>query len=173
VVCIPDRWANWRGYKGDHEKFDLHDFVKAFCVQRGIASQIVEQDTLRSAYQCRVLWWLSLAIYVKSKRTPWVLEELDPDTAFVGLGFSIDDQAERGQHVILGCSHIYNPRGEGLQYRLTKLDNPVMRRGNPYMKVEDARKVGDGIRQLCYEAMGYLPKRVAQDRPAERCGRTL
>jgi hypothetical protein len=57
---------------------------------------------------------VSLALYVKGMRTPWVLDGLDEDTAFVGLGFSIDRNAEKGANVVLG-SHIYSSRGEGLQ----------------------------------------------------------
>jgi hypothetical protein len=93
-------------------------------------------------------------------RTPWVLDSLAPGTAFVGLGFSIDRKAMAGQHVVVGCSHIYSEKGEGLQFRLGKIDNPIIRRGNPFMTMEDARRVGDGIRQLFHEAMLRLPDRV-------------
>ena len=105
-------------------------------------------------------WWLSLALYVKGMRTPWVLEELDADTAYVGLGFSIDRNADKGAHVVLGCSHIYSSRGEGLQYRLSKVENPVIRRGNPFMSKDDARRTGETIRQLFFDARMKLPRRV-------------
>ncbi len=72
LVFFPDRWREFRGYQTDAERFDVHDFVKAFCVQRGIATQFLAQDTLADRYQCRVWWWLSLALYVKAMRTPWV-----------------------------------------------------------------------------------------------------
>ena len=134
--------------------------MKAHCVPRGITSQFLNEHTLSEEQQCRVWWWLSLALYVKSMRTPWVLDDLDSDTAFVGLGFSIDRKASRDRHVVLGCSHIYNSRGEGLQYRLTKVEDPTIRRGNPFMSRGDARVVGDTIRQLFYEAKMKLPSRV-------------
>ena len=92
LIYIPDRWQHFRGYRTESESFDLHDFVKAFCVQRGIATQFLNQDTLANKYQCRVWWWLSLALYVKGMRTPWLLDNLADDTAFVGLGFSIRSQ---------------------------------------------------------------------------------
>ncbi|MGD1037559.1 MAG: hypothetical protein ABR878_10255 [Roseiarcus sp.] len=160
LIFYPDRWKDFRGYRTEAERFDVHDFVKAFCVQRGIATQFLEQHTLADAYQCRVWWWLSLAIYVKSMRTPWVLSSLAEDTAFVGLGFSIDSTAERGNHVVLGCSHIYSGKGEGLQYRLTKIENPIIRRGNPFMSKDDARRTGETIRQLFFDARLKLPERV-------------
>ena len=157
LIYIPDRWQPFRGYSIESESFDLHHFVKAFCVQRGIATQFLNEDTLTDNYQCRVWWWLSLALYVKSLRTPWLLDNLAEDTAFVGLGFSIDRNAPRGNHIVLGCSHIYSARGEGLQYRLSKIENPIMRGDNPFMSGDDARRVGETSRQLFFDARMKLP----------------
>jgi hypothetical protein len=160
LIFFPRRWDGFRGFRTHSEQFDVHNFVKAFCVQRGVATQFLTEDTLSDQYQCRVWWWLSLALYVKSMRTPWVLDGLAKETAFVGLGFSIDRSAEHGQHVVLGCSHIYSSRGEGLQYRLTKVENPIIRRGNPFMSRDDARRTGETIRQLFFDARLRLPDRV-------------
>ncbi|HEV2521707.1 MAG TPA: SIR2 family protein [Candidatus Acidoferrales bacterium] len=160
LIFYPSRWNDFRGYRTESESFDVHDFVKAFCVQQGVASQFLDQETLIDLYQCRVWWWLSLALYVKGMRTPWVLDSLAEDTAFAGLGFSIDRSAETGQHVVLGCSHIYSSRGEGLQYRLSKVENPIIRRGNAFMSKDDARRTGETIRQLFFDARFKLPDRV-------------
>jgi NAD-dependent SIR2 family protein deacetylase len=160
VIFFPSRWDDFRGYRTEAESFDVHDFVKAFCVQRGVATQFLDQKTLIDSYQCRVWWWLSLALYVKGMRTPWVLDSLAENTAFAGLGFSIDRSAELGRHVVLGCSHIYSARGEGLQYRLSKVENPIIRRGNAFMSKDDARRTGETIRQLFYDARLKLPDRV-------------
>lgn len=160
LIYIPDRWQCYRGFSNDSEHFDLHNFVKAYCVQRGIASQFLNEDTLSNSYQCRIWWWLSLALYVKGMRTPWLLSDLSDDTAFVGLGYSVDSNAQRGDHILLGCSHIYSARGEGLQYRLSKIENPIIRRGKPFMSADDAQRVGDSIRQLFFDARMKLPERV-------------
>lgn len=160
LVFIPDRWSVWREYLDDQERFDLHDFVKAYCVQKGIATQFLEQHTFGSTQQCRVWWWLSIALYTKAMRVPWVLDALDPDTAFVGLGFTVDRSAAKGRHVVLGCSHLYNARGEGLQFRLSKIENPIIIQRNPYMQYDDARRVGETIRQLFFESQFRLPPRV-------------
>lgn len=160
IVYVPDRWSEYRGFRTKSERFDLHDFVKAFCVQKGIATQFLNEKTLRDTDQCRVWWWLSLALYVKSMRTPWVLESLDDDTAFVGIGFSVDPTKQRGRHVVLGCSHIYSASGEGLQYRLSKVEQPKIIKGNPFMSEDDARRLGETIRHLFYESRSKLPRRV-------------
>lgn len=160
MIFYPTRWREFRGYRNEAERFDVHDFVKAFCVQRGIATQFLDEETFGDGYQCRVWWWLSLALYVKAMRTPWVLHSLADDTAFVGLGFSIDPVAEKGKHVVLGCSHIYSGKGEGLQYRLSKIEDPVFYGKNPFMSKDDARRTGETIRQLFFDARLKLPDRV-------------
>jgi hypothetical protein len=160
VIFIPTRWARWRTFETESERFDLHNFVKAFCVPQGIATQFLEEDTLENDLQCRIRWWLSLALYVKSMRTPWVLSSLDNDSAFVGLGISLDRKAEKGNNVILGCSHLYNAQGQGLQFRLSKIENPVFRHRNAFMSYDDARRVGETIRQLFWESRFRLPGRV-------------
>lgn len=160
LIFFPERWFQLRAYRTEEEHFDVHDFVKSYCVQRGISTQFLDADTLTLEDQCSVWWWLSLALYVKSMRTPWVLQSLDPETAFVGLGFSVDPSAPSGQHVILGCSHIYSSRGEGLQFRLSKIENPIFKGRNPFMSEEDARRLGETIRQLFFDAKSKLPSRV-------------
>jgi len=161
VVFVPSRWDSWTGFESTDEAFDLHDFIKAYCVQKGIATQLLRQETLTDHYQCRVWWWLAVALYAKAMRTPWVLDALDPETAFVGLGFTVDTKAGRGEHIVLGCSHLYNAQGEGLQFRLSKIENPTIgRRGNPFMSHEDARRVGETIRELFYATHMRLPHRV-------------
>lgn len=160
LILTPTRWSSWRGFKTDSESFDVHDFVKAHSAQRGIATQFLDQDTLGYPDKCRVWWWLSVALYAKAMRTPWVLEGLDPETAFVGLGYTIRRHASPGEHVVLGCSHIYNAQGQGLQFRLSKIENPIISRGNPFLPYEDARRVGETIRELFWRSRVELPKRV-------------
>lgn len=160
LVFFPERWGKLRGYATGTERFDVHDFVKASSVQRGIGTQFLEQSTLADSLQCRVWWWLSLAFYVKAMRTPWVLDGLDRDSAFVGLGMSLDRTREHGRQVVMGCSHIYSSRGEGLQYRLSQVENPVFYGKNPFLSRDDARRIGEQIRELFFEARSKLPNRV-------------
>lgn len=160
LILTPERWSRWRGFSTEQEVFDVHDFVKAYCVQRGIATQFLDQDTLTYPDKCRIWWWLSTAMYAKAMRTPWVLDGLDAETAFVGLGYAVNTRAERGRHIVVGCSHLYNAQGQGLQFRLSRVENPVMVGGNPFLGFEDARRLGENIRTLFWEAHLRLPRRV-------------
>ncbi len=162
LIITPRRWVNWRWYENDDERFDLHDFVKAYCARKGIATQFIDEETLSDPQTCRIRWWLSLALYAKSFRTPFVLKAAADDTAFVGFGTSIDRHGQDGRKVVLGCSHIFNAQGQGLQYRLSKIENPTFdrRRRNAFLSRDDARRVGESIKQLFFEARGALPHRV-------------
>jgi hypothetical protein len=160
LVFFPERWSRFRKYDTENESFNVHDFVKAASVLKGLGTQFLNQSTLADQLQCRVWWWLSLAFYVKAMRTPWVLDGLDRDTAFVGLGMSLKSGAERSKHVVMGCSHIYSSRGEGLQYRLSQVENPVFYGRNPFLSRDDARRVGEQIRELFFDSREKLPSRV-------------
>jgi hypothetical protein len=159
-IYIPGRWKELRAFDLDGDRFDLHDFVKSSAIPLGCSTQFLEQNTLTNLQQCRVRWWLSLATYAKGMRTPWALTELDKDSAYVGIGYSVRHRAEGEGHVVLGCSHLYSPNGHGLQFRLNKIENPIMRRKNPFMSFDDARRLGEGIRELFFDAHLKLPKRV-------------
>ncbi len=160
LIFYPDRWAAYRRFSTEEERFDVHDFVKASSVQRGIGTQFLDQETLADKLQCRVWWWLSLAFYVKALRTPWLLNDLDRNTAYVGLGMSYDLNQEQGKKVVMGCSHIYSSQGEGLQYRLSQVENPVFYGKHPFLSRDDARRVGEQIRELFFESRSVLPNRV-------------
>src|SRR5690606_40084481 len=96
VIYIPDRWLSYTSFHEKNEDFDLHDYIKAYCAEKGIATQFIQQGTINSTLQCQINWWLSLSYYVKSLRTPWVLENLDKSTAFAGIGYSVSNKKSAG-----------------------------------------------------------------------------
>jgi hypothetical protein len=164
AVFVPDRWRRWERSGPGEGSLDLRRFVKAYCIQRGISTQFVRESTPNKSYRCEILWWLALSFYVKAMRTPWILEAAERDTAYVGLGFCIDQSARDGGRVVLGCSHIYDSNGFGLQYRLSKIEDAIIRGRNAFLSREDARRIGETVRQLFYESMGRLPRRVVVHR---------
>lgn len=160
LIFVPKRWEAFKVVVSVDEKFNFHDYIKAYAARHGQATQFVREETAINPQICRIRWWLSLALYVKAMRTPWRLDSIDDETAFVGIGYSIDGDARLGRHVLLGCSHVYSSRGEGLQFRLGRIENPIMRGRNAFMSEDDARRTGDTIRQLFYDSKMQLPKRV-------------
>ncbi|MGV4439031.1 SIR2 family protein [Ornithobacterium rhinotracheale] len=163
VIYIPSRWEYFTSYNEQGESFDLHDYIKAFCAEKGIMSQLIRERTIKDQKQsCQIHWWLSLSFYVKSLRVPWVLANTDKNTAFAGLGYSIDSKENSDGHVVLGCSHIYSSTGEGLKYKLAKISNNKIqwRYKKPHLCYDDAYEFGRNILNLFYESMNELPKRV-------------
>jgi hypothetical protein len=133
LIYIPKELDPLTGYSDDTGNFDLHDFVKAYAVQKNIATQFIREKTIDSDLRCQIMWALSLAIYVKSCRIPWVVSGLQNDTAFAGIGYSLN-KSSRGTNVIVGCSHIYSADGQGLKYKLSKINDVTFdRRKNPYL----------------------------------------
>lgn len=160
VIFIPNSWNAFTRIDDVQEIFDLHDHIKAYAAQRGIATQFIREDTLSDPLTCQVNWWLSLSFYVKALRTPWILTGLEPNTAFVGIGYSVNHKQER-EKVVLGCSHIYNSSGQGLKYKLSRVEDCYIdQKNNPFLSYQDAYKFGVLIRELFFNAMGELPLRV-------------
>ena len=160
VIFVPRAWAPYELVDEGDEHFNLHDFVKAFAARNGQSTQLLREKTVVPIASCRVKWWLSLALYAKAMRTPWRLDCIDEDSAFVGIGYSIEGKALSSPHILLGCSHVYSARGEGLQFRLGRIEHPIIRGRNPNMSLDDARRTGETIRQLFFDARMRLPKRV-------------
>lgn len=163
VIFIPERWEPFTGYNTKDEVFDLHDYIKAFCAEKGVTSQFIREKTIKdSLMSCQINWWLSLSYFVKSFRTPWVLDNADSSTAFAGLGYSINSKADNRGHIVLGCSHIYSSTGEGLKYKLSRIsdDKIQWRKKKPHLSYDDAYEFGRNVINLFYESMHELPKRV-------------
>jgi len=160
VIFIPAEWHLYRKYDIEGEKFDLHDYIKAFSASRGIATQLIEEKTINNGLKCQTCWWLGLSFYVKSFRTPWILNNPESETAYAGIGYSISGSKEDTE-IVIGCSHIYNSNGEGLKYKLSRVDDYVIdSQSNPYLSYDDAFQFGISIRELFYSSMNSQPKRV-------------
>lgn len=160
TIFIPNEWQLYRKYEIDGESFDLHDYIKAFAISKGVATQIIEEDTLSDKLKCQIFWWLSLSFYVKSLRTPWILNNSEPNTAYAGIGYSVNRNSDN-LNIVIGCSHIYNSSGEGLKYKLTKVNDFYLdKQLNPFLSYNDAFQFGITIRELFYHSMDTLPERV-------------
>lgn len=160
LIYIPKEFDWLTSFSGDFENYDLHNFVKAYAAQKNIATQFIREKTLESNLRCQIMWALSLAIYVKSCRIPWVISGLRQDTAFAGIGYSIN-KSSTGTDIVVGCSHIYSSDGQGLKYKLSKLNEVVLDyRKNPFLTENEAYKLGLNIKELFYKSFTELPKRV-------------
>lgn len=161
VIFIPTSWSLHKQFKHDGESFDLHNYIKAYAAQHSFTTQIIEEKTLSDPMACEICWWLSLALFVKAMRIPWALANLESDTAYAGIGYSVKTNSKGIVEIVLGCSHIYNAKGQGLRYKLSKVEQPQFdRKKNPYLTYEEAFKFGITIRELFVKSLDKLPRRV-------------
>lgn len=158
IIFVPREWKDYESVETEDMCSDLHDYVKAYCAQRGVRTQFLREGTLSKELQCEVLWWLAQAIYVKSLRTPFILQSNDSETVFVGIGYGMAKRREGG--VVLGCSHIYDAAGQGLRYHVSRIKNPLWIQDNPYLQKDDAITLGYQVRQLFHQTYHQLPRRV-------------
>lgn len=160
MIYIPKEYDILTSYEDEVIRFDLHDYVKAFAVQKHISTQFIREKTLDSELDCQIAWAISLAIYVKAGRTPWVLSNLRTDTAFAGIGYSVN-HFNNGEQTLIGCSHIYASDGQGLRYKLSKIKDVTFdAQKNPYLSENEAYQLGLNIKELFFSSFSSLPKRV-------------
>lgn len=165
LVFIPDAWKPYEKVSEGAVSLDLHDQIKAFCVQHQIRSQLIREEKVRNERSARIYWWLSLAFFTKSLRVPWSLAESSDNVAYAGIGYSFDPSAET-RKIVTGCCHVYDSAGLGLRFRLGELENPIWRRDefsprkNPHMSRDDAYRLGIRTRQLFFESHSNQPDRV-------------
>ncbi len=146
IIYIPNKWEKFRENKSLDIYFDLHDSLKIYCVKRNIKIQFIEDKSIEYGDIAKVLWWLSLGIYVKANGTPWKIRTDEEDTAFVGLGYALRQNAK--DKVVLGSSQIFDNNGNGLKFLLQPIENPVYYKKNPFMSKDDAFKLVSNIRNI-------------------------
>jgi hypothetical protein len=149
AIYIPDYWKNFRELKNENTYFDLHDSLKLYAVKKGLHLQFIEDKSITYSDQTKVKWWLSLGIYVKSNGTPWKVKTDNTETAFVGLGYAVRQNARN--KVVLGSSQIFDGNGNGLRFLLQPIEKPVFYNKNPFMSKEDAFRLVTNIRNTYHK----------------------
>lgn len=164
LIYFPNSWNHLKSFKIGNQEVDFHDYIKSLAAQQNIPTQIIEERTIRSSssiLSCNIYWWLSLAIFVKSGRIPWTLGSLDSKSAYAGIGYCMDSTQNKGKQVIIGCSHLFNCHGEGLKFRLKRIeDTSMFDRKNPYLTENEAYYFGLNIIDMFRRSMTDMPKRV-------------
>jgi len=149
AIYIPDYWKNFRELKNENTYFDLHDSLKLYAVKKGLHLQFIEDKSITYNDQAKVKWWLSLGIYVKSNGTPWKVKTDNTETAFVGLGYAVRQNARN--KVVLGSSQIFDGNGNGLRFLLQPIEKPVFYNKNPFMSKQDAFRLVTNIRNTYHK----------------------
>jgi hypothetical protein len=140
-ILLDKAWeAGFFGRKGDD--FNLHDYVKAIAAFEGIPTQFLNED--RSlVYRCRasVMWRLSIALYTKAGGVPWVLANIDPGTAYIGIDYALRPNTDADSRFAICCSQVFDAEGSGLEFVAYEASGVRMFGKNPYLQRDQMMKV--------------------------------
>jgi hypothetical protein len=116
LIYLPADWQDCF-YGGENDEFDLHDYIKAQAAAMAIPTQIV-LETSALTYSCRasVMWRLGIALYCKAGGVPWKLAGSHPETAYIGLSYSLRPTESNDPRFVTCCSQVFDSDGAGLEF---------------------------------------------------------
>lgn len=144
------------------EDFDLHDYIKATAAADGIPVQVVKETGAISYYcRCSVMWRLSTALYTKAGGIPWVLADLNPGTAYIGIDYAIRPNPGSDSRFAICCSQVFDAEGSGLEFIAYEADGVRLFGKNPFLRRDQMMKVvARSLAIYQRKHTGALPTRV-------------
>jgi hypothetical protein len=140
ILLVEDWKAGFRGAPG--ADFDLHDYVKAYAASEGICVQFIRDDKALNYYcRCSVAWRLGIALYTKAGGVPWVLADVEPGTAFIGIDYALRAGGTPDSRFAICCSQVFDAEGSGLEFVAYEADSVKMFGKNPFLRREQMLKV--------------------------------
>ena len=167
-IYVPERWQpGFAGGAGDD--FDLHDHLKAFTAGAGFPVQLVREGRAIS-YDCRasVMWRIGLAIYAKAGGVPWKLAEADPETAYIGISYSVRGAESDLPRFVTCCSQVFDSDGAGLEFLAYDAREVDVQQDNPFLSQNEMFQVMTRSMDLYRRRhAGRSPRRVMVHKSTE------
>ncbi len=167
-IYVPERWQP--GFAGGaDEDFDLHDHIKAFTAGAGIPVQLVREGRAIS-YECQasVMWRIGLAIYAKAGGVPWKLAETDPETAHIGISYSVRGAGSDLPRFVTCCSQVFDSDGAGLEFVAYDAREVDVHLDNPFLSQNEMFRVMNRSMDLYRRRhSGRSPRRVMVHKSTE------
>ena len=167
-IYVPERWRpGFSGGEGDD--FDLHDHIKAFTAGAGIPVQLVrEGSAITYPCQASVMWRIGLAIYAKAGGVPWKLAEADPETAYIGISYSVRGAESDLPRFVTCCSQVFDSDGAGLEFVAYDAREVDVEHDNPFLSQNEMFRVMTRSMDLYRRRhAGRSPKRVMVHKSTE------
>lgn len=168
LIYLPDKWTPCFTGAPD-EDFDLHDYLKGVAATRRIPTQIIREASAIK-YHCRasVSWRLGIALYTKAGGIPWTMADADPDTAFVGLSYSVRPTSLGDPAFVTCCSQVFDSDGAGLEFIAYETGEAQIIRDNPFLSRAEMRRVMARSLSLYQRRhAGRAPKRIVIHKSTE------
>jgi hypothetical protein len=168
VIVLPERWGPaFEG--GPEEDFNLHDYLKAVTAVRGIPTQILRESGGLDYYcRCSVMWRQSIALYCKAGGVPWKLADVDPGTAYIGLGYALKATRGLAARFVTCCSQVFDADGTGLEFIAYETDDARVDRDSPFLNRADTlRLVSRSLALYQRRNAGRLPTRLIVHKSTE------
>ena len=168
AILLKEEWkTGFYGPRGDD--FDLHDYVKAHSASEGVCVQFLLEDSALGYFcRCSVAWRLGIALYTKAGGVPWVLADINPGTAFIGIDYALRSEANTDSRFAICCSQVFDAEGSGLEFVAYEADGVRMFGRNPFLRRDQmmrvmARSLSIYQRKHC----GDPPKRIVVHKNTE------
>lgn len=156
-------------FGGEGDDFNLHDYVKAVAAFEGIPIQFLNVDRAL-AYRCRasVMWRLSIALYTKAGGVPWVLANIDPGTAYIGIDYALRPNTEADSRFAICCSQVFDSEGSGLEFVAYEANGVRMFGKNPFLRRDQMMKVmSRSLAVYQRKHAGAMPSRIVVHKNTE------
>lgn len=167
-IYVPERWhPGFAGGEGDD--FDLHDHIKAFTAGAGVPVQLVREGrAITYPCQASVMWRIGLAIYAKAGGVPWKLAEADPETAYIGISYSVRGAESDLPRFVTCCSQVFDSDGAGLEFVAYDAQEVDVEHDNPFLSQNEMFRVMTRSMDLYRRRhAGRSPKRVMVHKSTE------
>lgn len=141
LIHVDRSWSD--GFRtSDGEDFDLRHHLKAIAASEGICIQIVRDEGALGYYcRCSVAWRLGVALYTKAGGTPWVLADVEPGTAFIGIDYAMRSDAGPASRYAICCSQVFDAEGSGMEFVAYEASDVRMFGKNPFLRRDQMLKV--------------------------------
>lgn len=138
LLVLSRAWES--GFESAEDGFDLHDHLKAVAASDGLCIQLIkEHGGLDYRCRCSVAWRMGIALYAKAGGVPWVLADVDPTDAYIGISYAM--RKGSGGNFAICCSQVFDAEGSGLEFIAYEASDVRLYGRNPFLSREQMLRV--------------------------------